>query len=349
MKLRTFALVAAFLVGTANADGITHDSSLEQIPDGEDARIKNTVNLTIEQLKSRYKGNDPVKRDVHPKAHGCVTARFKVLDTLPEALRAGVFSKPGREFEAVVRFSNADVRVRADSTPDSAATPPFKHGSRGMAVKLRGVDGTPLVDTGGPLEQDFLMVNSPVFVFANVEDYEVLSRVLLVYGDDPTMFFVRIKKAAAGKPDLSVPATRRAVATLTISKRIQSSSLTARPFPAYQVPPATPLDNQYYSAAPYLYGRDVVMKYSARPVATTLEEVKDISDPDYLKAGLVKRLSGPGAREVVFDFQVQIRSKADLAGKIETEIENASFLWDEAKYPFVTVAKLHHPAAESNT
>ncbi len=344
MPVRTLAFVMTLLVGAASADGISHDPSLEQIPAGEEARIKNIVNLTLAQMKKRYPGAEAVRRGVHPKDNGCVTARFKVLETLPESLRVGVFAKPGREFEALIRFSNAAVRVGPDSTPDPAAAPPFNHGSRGMAVKLRGVEGTPLVESDGPLEQDFLMVNSPVFAFANVEDYEVLSRVLLEDGDQPDRFFVeRIRKDAAGQPDLSDAATRRALETLKISRRIASPSVTAVPFPAYQTPPASPLVNRYFSAAPYLFGSGVVMKFSARPVITTPVEVKDISDPNYLKDGLLARLNGPEAQAVVFDFQVQLRSKADLAGKLDPDIENASFEWDEAKYPFVSVARITIP------
>jgi len=343
MPLRTFAVLMSLLVGTAGADGVTHDPSLEQIPDGEAERIKNIVRLTLEQMKKRYPASDAVKRGVHPKDHGCVTAKFKVSDPLPAGLGVGVFSKPGREFQALVRFSNAAVRVGPDSAPVSAGTPPFRHGSRGMAVKLLGVDGTPLVESDGPLEQDFLMVNHPVFAFANVEDYDVLSRVLLEDGDRPERFFAeRIRKDGAGKPDLSDPATRRALVTLGISQRIQSPSLSATPR-AYQTPPVSPVDNRYFSAAPYLFGRDAVMKFSAKPVAPPAGEVLDISDPDYLRAGLLKRLTGPAAREVVFEFQVQVRSKSDLAGKIEAEVEDACFEWDEAKYPFVTVATITIP------
>ena len=60
----------SLLVGTAGADEVTHDPSLEQIPDGEAERLKNIVRLTLEQMKKRYPGNDAVKRGVHPKTTG---------------------------------------------------------------------------------------------------------------------------------------------------------------------------------------------------------------------------------------------------------------------------------------
>ena len=84
----------------------------------------------------------------------------------------------------------------------------------------------------------YYMVNSPVFAFANVEDYEVLSRVLLEDGDQPDRFFVeRIRERRQGSRIFSDAATRRVLETLKISRRIASLSVTAMPFPAYQTPP----------------------------------------------------------------------------------------------------------------
>ncbi|MCL4206040.1 MAG: catalase family protein [Pirellulaceae bacterium] len=346
MSQRTLAavgpLLLSFVVGLQAGDKIVHDPELEQIPPEEAAQIKNIVRLTVEQMKRRYAGDSPVKRGVHPKDHGCVMATFRVLDALPKELQVGVFAKPGREYQAWIRFSNASVRVGDDS---SAAA----HGSRGMAIKLMKVEGTRLVEKDEPLTQDFLMVNHPVFAFANVEDYAVLSEVLLKNNDNPQAFFAqRIKLNAEGQPDMTDPMTRRAVRTASIVKRIQSLSTTANP-PAFQTPPASPVDNRYFSGAPYLYGSDKVMKYSAKPVAARCAAAPDIDNPDYLRAALLKLLTGADAREIQFEFQVQVRSKTELAGKIETEIEDATVEWDECKYPFVTVAKITIPPQDFDT
>ena len=345
MSRRMLASVGALLlgcvVGVQADDKIVHDPELEQIPPEEAAQIENIVRLTVEQMKRRYTGDTPVKRGVHPKDHGCVMATFRVLDNLPNELRVGVFANPGREYQAWIRFSNASVLVGQDSSPAG-------HGSRGMAVKLMKVEGTRLVEKDEPLTQDFLMVNHPVFAFANVEDYEVLSEVLKT-SDNPQAFFAqRIKLNAAGQPDMTIPMTRRAVKTAGIVKRIQSLSTTANP-PAFQTPPASPVDNRYFSGAPYLYGSDNVMKYSAKPVAVPCGAIPDIGNPDYLRAALLKHLTAANAKAIEFEFQVQVRSKADLAGKIETEIEDATVEWDECKHPFVTVAKITIPPQDFDT
>jgi hypothetical protein len=214
------------------------------------------------------------------------------------------------------------------------------HGSRGMAVKLLGISGSPLVPTIGPLTQDFLMINSPVFAFANVEDYEAVSQILLKDNDNPARFFrERIHLKPDGTPDLADPITLRAVQSLGIANRIQSSSLTANP-PAYQTPPASPVDNRYFSGAAYLFGEDRATKFSATPVAPAVGAVPDVADPNYLRTALRARLTASNAPDVVFEFLLQVREANELAGKIDAEVENACFEWDESTYPFVKVATI---------
>ncbi|MCY2966469.1 MAG: catalase family protein [Planctomycetota bacterium] len=344
MSFRILAVVGLtllFVGGAADAgDMVTHDPQLEQIPPEEAAQIENIVRLTVAQMKNRYPGLKPVLRGVHPKDHGCVTATFRISDSLPEELRVGVFAKPGQEYQAWIRFSNAFPLVKDDST----AT---EHGSRGMAIKLMNVKGTSPVKTDEPMTQDFLLLNHPVFSFANVEDYEALSEVLLTDKEIADRFFTDRIKMKNGKPDLTIPMTLRAVRSAGIIRRIRSLSVTANP-PAYQTPPASPADNQYFSAAPFLFGPDKVMKCSAKPTARS-EAAPNVTDPDYLRTALLKQLTGADAKEIVFEFQVQIRTKADLAGKIETEIEDACFEWDQSKYPFVTVARIVIPPQDFNT
>jgi hypothetical protein len=317
-------------------------TELERIPAGEAAQIESIVRLTVEQLKRRYPGADSVRRGVHVKDHGCVTARFKVIDALPEPLRVGVFAKAGHEYEAYVRFSNAAVAVAPVS--DVGADGATRHGSRGMAVKLLGVTGEPLVPTFGPLTQDFLMVNQPVFPFSNVEDYLALSEVLVANADKADKFFERVRMKD-GKPDLTDAATRRALGTLQIVKRVQSATMP----PAYQAPPASPADNRYFSGAPFLFGADRVMKFSASPVSPASGGLPVVSERDYLRMALLKRLTAPNAEDLVFEFQVQIRTTAELAGRIDTEIEDACCEWDENEYPFETAGILTIPPQDFET
>ena len=96
----------------------------------------------------------PALRDAHPKAHGCVRAEFRVLDSLPAALRVGLFSEP-QTYQAWIRFSNGSGTPQADRLGDG----------RGMAVKLMGVSQS------RSKTQDFIMINNPAFFVRNAVDY----------------------------------------------------------------------------------------------------------------------------------------------------------------------------------
>jgi hypothetical protein len=311
-------------------------SELERVPPEEAGQIENIVNLTLEQMKRRYAGQGSMRRGVHPKDHGCVSATFKVEDDLADDLRVGVFATPGREYAAMIRFSNATVVIGSDSTVLNGTT---THGSRGMAIKLPGVDGTPLMEDDSAREQDFLMVNHPVFPIATVEDYEALSRILRDNNDDPTSFFTeRIRRNSTGGPDVTDPVTLRAFHTAQVLGRIQSPTFP----PAYQQPPCCPLDNRYFSGSPFLFGEGKAMKYSAKPVTPHTGE-PECGDANYLRASLKKQLGDDGAQPVVFEFLVQVRDGAEVGKTISNDIEDASFEWDEAKFPYRKVATITIP------
>jgi hypothetical protein len=336
MRIGIAALTGLILFGGAarGGDQVMHDPQLEVISPTETGQIEKIVRSTIDQLKKRYPGEDVTRRNVHPKDHGCVTAKFRVSDTLPEELRVGVFAKPGREYQAWIRFSNADPIIQADS-------PKGVHGSRGMAIKLLGVSGTPLIEKVGPKTQDFLMINQPVFAFSNVEDYEVLSRVLAEDGKADRFFAERIKRDKDTKPVMTDPATLRALRTAGIVGRIRSLAVDCDKG-AFQPPPASPVENQYFSAAPYLFGPGKAMKFSAWPDAPPSGNAPDVADPDYMRTALDKLLTAKDAKgndpeDIVFTFGVQVRTKATLAGKLETEIEDACVLWKEEFVPVATI------------
>lgn len=296
---------------------------LELIPDGEEDQIANIVDLTLQQMTKRYDGKR-LLRGVHPKDHGCVTAKFEVSTDLPEEYAVGIF-QPGASYDAFIRYSNASVRVGPDSGKDESGK--ATHGSRGMAVKLLGVEGEALLPTDGALTQDLLMVNQPSFAFAKVEDYEILSQVLLDNNDDPTKFIVG--QLTNGSPE----AKARAQRTAQIAGRIAASSVDGETG-AFEQPPASPVDNSYFSAAPFLFGDGRVMKFRASPVDRSLAK-PDVGEPDYLRKALIKRLA---AETVVFNFDVQVRNADQL--DLQQDIENAQTVWPDE---FVTVAKITIP------
>lgn len=294
---------------------------LEEIPPQEAEMIEQVKAHTLKQMMRRYEVAGPVLRGVHPKDHGCVRARFTVNADLPAGLRVGVFAEPGRTYAAWIRFSNAALRAGADSASKG------EHGSRGMAVKLMNVGGQPLLPGPGPHSQDFLMINQPVFAFANVEDYLALNEVLTADGDEnPGRFF----KERIPRADGDVG--KRAKHSLEIVTAVRSGSSA----PPYQALPASPVDNAYFSGSAFLFGEGRAMKFCATPRKPSLDP-PDTTNRDYLRTALHQRLTAPEAAEIVFDFQLQVRTAAELAGKLATEIENASCLWTDPPVPVATI------------
>ena len=302
---------------------------LENIPADESTRIERVAQLTKQQLGVRYPNPQQILRGVHAKDHGCVDATFRVRDDLEEPFRVGLFAQTGAEFRSRVRFSNAATLLGPDSTVDPESGEVL-HGSRGMAIKVFDVP-----DGDGRIEQDFLMVNQPVFAFANIEDYEVLSEVLLNSFDpatnteDASGFFAQ-QIAKGGEP------AARAQITLQIAGRIRS----ADPAIAFQTPPTHPAQATYFSAAPFGFGPDRVMKFRVRPVHEPITEEPDVNDPDYLRHGLTRRLD-PNAddnRPILYEFDVQVRDASSL--DTDRDIENASTERSDEDFPFVQVATL---------
>ena len=92
-------------------------TELEHVPADEAGNIAKIAALTVQQLDRCYPAPEVIRRGVHAKDHGCVTAIFKINANLPDELRVGAFACAGHEYEALIRFSNASMSL----DPDSAA------------------------------------------------------------------------------------------------------------------------------------------------------------------------------------------------------------------------------------
>lgn len=209
----------------------------------------------------------PYRRDAHAKATGCVRATFSVNGDIPQHFQSSVFSQPGREYQAWVRFSNGDMLVQPDNKPDA----------RGMAIKLMGVEGEKIApELTGDKTQDFIMTNTPAFFNRNVFDYVEDMRYLAKL--QRTRWFISLIP-----PRIHPKEFYRAIQT--VSGKIN-----------------TPFEAQYYSMLPYLLGGTEV-KFSAKacPGMEFNTEV-DKSSVDYLTIAMSDKLKTQGA---CFDFMLQ--------------------------------------------
>jgi len=115
------------------------------------------------QLRAEYMPPG-VKRDAHPKSHGCVQAQL-IVDAInvPEQLRHGIFAADG-SYNAWVRFSNA-FQFQHD----------LEFEVRGMAVKLLNVRADDALEDAEVVDdaitQDFLFATHDAFFLPDPDDY----------------------------------------------------------------------------------------------------------------------------------------------------------------------------------
>ncbi len=136
-------------------------SAQEVIPDGEAAMTQDVIQTAV-RIVDQHRENTRYLRDAHAKAHGCVKAEVQVLADLTEELRQGVFSQPGKTWQATMRLSNGNAYPQFDSIRDA----------RGMAIKLLDVPGKQLLaDQQTRGEQDFVMFSHANFFVSDVAEY----------------------------------------------------------------------------------------------------------------------------------------------------------------------------------
>ena len=280
----------------------TAPTIFETVPANEAEQISQIASLTTQLLQQRYP-EGMARRAVHPKDHGCVRAAFTVNSDLPQNYRVGVFATPGKTYDAWIRFSNATPVLGPDV--DKVSGPP----SRGMAIKVMGVEGPTLLGDPSARTQDFLLINLPGFAFPNVSEYLEVTKIQVAHNDDIRSFFAE-------------PLSPDRLKTKAIVGRISQTKL------------GNPLEGRYFSAAPFLFGADRVAKFAATPRDPDKTPVPENPGVNYLREAMKKSLDVPTGKPAVFDFQVQLRNDDSLP------IEDATAEWPETNAPFQNVATI---------
>ena len=312
----------------------TQRYAFEIVPENESALIADIANKTMQLQDKRaavLKEQEGQKlRGVHPKSHGCVVGNIEINKDITPNLQVGLFSKPGKQYKTLIRFSNASVRLSPDLENG-------ENGSRGMAIKIFDVDGEMLIKDNGANNQDFLMINTPVFAFPNVRSYQRLTNALLASpsGVDPGAAFVE-------RADWTDEDRDNLKKTFKSLKLIKSKTV------------RNPLEVQYFAAAPSSFGKDRVMKFSATPCGGEKPQIPFNAPgevtPNYLHEALASTVSQ--GKNVCFDLNIQIktvdqvksdRQKVDRAdGDL---IEDATRNWENTA--FLKVAKITIPTPQT--
>lgn len=277
------------------------DLGQESIPPDEADAIQ-----AVARISERILDKQPVvKRGEHPKGHGCVRGIFTVDRTQEEdsRLRFGVFREPGASFPICIRFSNFSVKDDA------------KGDVHGMAIKLFGVPGEKLIeDEKDAQTQDFLLVDSPVFVVRNAKDYvDTFEEIERSNSRNPLGFFF---------PSWNPLTWRWRELWIGLSYRLNTIS--------------SPLETPYWSMVPYRLGPAAV-KLMAKPLPMNHKgrfwSRLGFRTRDYLRDTLREHLSD---RPAAFDLFVQFQTDPK-----RTPIEDPRIRW---RSPFYKVATLTIPA-----
>nr|WP_315449363.1 catalase family protein [uncultured Pseudomonas sp.] len=286
-------------------------SALEQIPPGESAMTQEVIQTAV-RIVDQHREPTRYLRDAHAKAHGCVKAQVLVLPQLAQSLQRGVFSEPGKTWQALIRLSNGNAYPQFDSVRDA----------RGMAIKLLDVPGKPLLDNRQQQhEQDFVMFSHPNFFVSDVAEYRQNvaaqadgKKVMAFFpGWDPRTWQVR----------------HLFIALATLS-------------PA----PDSPTRTTYFSVSPYKFG-ELNAKFRVTPdpdncpAYTLPRQNQDL--PNFLRSALNQQLS---TDRVPACFLLQIQRQD--ANKY-MPIEDTSIEWREQDSPFETVARITVPPQDFDT
>ena len=347
-KLVTFAnvkrvLSILFLVIFLNACSddrqaplpLPENYAFEVIPNDEASKIADIAKKTMQLQNKRatifaeaQKGQK--LRGVHPKSHGCVVGDFVINKELDPKFQVGLFSKPGKKYKSLIRFSNASVRLSPDLENG-------ENGSRGMAIKIFGINGDVLVSDKGSNNQDFLMINTPGFAFPNVQSYQRLTNALLESpsGVDPSAAF----KPASDWIDEDLINLKKTVAAIG---KIKLKTV------------RNPLEVQYFAAAPSSFGKNRVMKFSAEPCGgekpqKPFSNTTKVSE-NYLNEALASTMNQDN--NICVDIKIQVvgidQVKTDRAKNVGRGdiIEDATREWDEKEFPFINVAKITIPTSQ---
>ncbi len=247
------------------------------------------------------KAAEPIAtRNQHAKHHGCVRAYFIVDDQLPAELAVGVFRR-GERYKAMLRFSNAHETPQADCKGDG----------RGMAIKLMPTDGDG--------EQDFVLVNHPVFFVDNVAEYARFMEIVHSRGATWMIFL-------------------RAILFFLVPWRLRKGLILLR---MKFIRIGNPLNASYFSMSAFALGEQVV-RYVATPVGSAPVGTSPDDRPNFLRERLAERL-GAGETEAsdfvaAFDFSVQIRDRPTPA-----DVERASRAWRRRADRTVRLARIEIP------
>jgi hypothetical protein len=287
---------------------IPYRPDVEDIQPDEPTLAKSLADTMLSISQETYSNSAHAIRSVHAKSHGLFEARVEVLDDLPPELAQGLFASPGT-YEAVIRLSTTP----GDFLHDTVSTP------RGMALKILDVEGDRLPGSEESRSQDFVMVNAKEFNSPSAK-----------------AFLVNLKGLAATTDRLEgtkevLSKVFRGVESALEKVGLESAALKS----LGGNPPTHILGESFFTQLPLRFG-DYIAKIAVVPASQNLKALAG-AKLDTSKDGDVIRHSVESFFEdetAVWNLQVQ------LCTDLEAMPVEGVDAWDEAKSPYLTVARI---------
>ena len=185
-----------------------------------------------------------------------------------------------------------------------------KKGVRGFSIKLLDVYGDRVI-SNEKFTQDFLLVSSETMPIGTLKLFHDM--IYYTSEGNPLFLFFRLFRENQ----------------LHIIKDVKK----------YLKHHTSPLDIEYFSTTPYMFG-DEVVKYKIVPRSKYRSVLPDKLYSTYLSDNMQTHLN---YNKALFDFYVQFKTSEDMP------INDASVLWDETKSPFIKLGTLIIPSQKFMT
>ncbi len=291
---------------------LLYTPDVETIQDDERETHEKIIKLMTDgQNMTKEKYGRPV-RISHAKAHALLKGKLIVREGLPAELAQGLFSKPG-SYDVLVRMASAPGELLDDSKVPT---------SRGMAIKVFGVEGPKLAGQTAD-DQDFVFENGKEFITGNA-----------------AAFLLAFKPNAQLAPKLS-DTTKGVVSTVArvTNEALNAVGMNSAKLDFYGHKLVHPLGDEQFSQTAFRYGQ-YVAKMGVFPdtpgLKALMEQSFDPTTPDALRDACNSYLQ---ANPAEYSFRVQLN-----AGLDEMPIEDATAKWSEDLSQYQEVARLVIPA-----
>jgi hypothetical protein len=248
----------------------------------------------------------------HAKAHAILRGKLIVQNNLPFELAQGLFAKPA-SYDVLVRMASAPGELLDDSKVNA---------TRGMAVKVLGVEGPKLSDHT-VATQDFVFAPGKVFIAPNA-----------------AVFHQAFKPNAEIAPKLS-DTTKGIVSTVSRATNsiLHMFGIDSAKLDFFGHPIVNPLGEAQYSQTPFRYG-EYVCKMGIIPDTPGLRALLEDRNYQQKTRDAMRDACNAYMKEhgAEYSFQVQLNTGLD-----EMPVEDATVDWPEALSMYQEVARLVIP------